>query len=50
MSKLVIEQGGKAQYMVLKGKNHAGANDEIGLPGDSTGDLLVRLIRDAGSL
>lgn len=47
MVALVQEAAGSAELAVLSDKTHSSANHDLGMPGDSSGELLVRFIRQA---
>jgi acetyl esterase/lipase len=46
MAELIRAARGTAQTAVLPGKTHSAANNDLGTPGDTTGDMLVRFVRE----
>ncbi len=48
MHRLVRQAGGQSQRATLSGKTHATADDDLGAPGDTTGNLLLQFIRNQG--
>ncbi|HEY7090090.1 MAG TPA: alpha/beta hydrolase [Tepidisphaeraceae bacterium] len=46
MAGLVRSAGGDAQTALLVGKSHTAANHEIGMPGDVTGEMLLKFVVD----
>lgn len=45
MATRIREAGGKAETAMLIGRDHTGANHELGQVGDETGQILLRFIR-----
>jgi len=47
MVALVHDAGGNVERLMLAGKDHTAANHELGMPGDRSGEGLLRFIRKA---
>ena len=45
MAELIRAAGGTVRTVVLPGKTHSAANHDVGAPGDTTGQTLVRFVR-----
>ena len=46
MAELVKTAGGRAERLVLPGKTHSTADTQLGAPGDSSGEALLRFVRN----
>lgn len=49
MARLIKAAGGDARAVTLEGKEHYFADHEVGMPGDPTGEVLLRFVRVATS-
>ena len=46
MAELIRSKGGGAESALLEGKDHSGADHGVGMPGDSTGAILLKFVND----